>query len=566
MLRVVLRGDNVKDEEGFRAVFKVLQPFRRQRKSFWTPSQSFLTSDAISAKLPDCYQCRKKNVLKFGKNLIPSSISRLSLGKKFEEVIFEKGWKKVPSRECTCARSSFLKYLDEFKLVGKEATFINQVYLWCKQKDAKVWSPSVLSKIELPKKLKTNREAGEKDETLEVMIWNVMPETQWKILLMSKNDALSLKQVETLYIDDHFTSSKDDETTGKLSAVCVQNFRKSLCYARIGRPNSLLLVNNLKRSATKWNKAFCKDVANIDQLQSNQKATGRFTYGTLEDFEPLLFGTSQLWKRWHIETLTLAKPGGSHKRKSHSVSLPFTHLFFWVHWPRATQHSQQSHSSQHYLFQDNAAVIQMINPGRNPHLTHVTRTQRIDLDMLCDRVKVGTFYFDNIRVNKRSGWQIFWQWKYFPRCSGIHGDMGGTSNSTMNEMMFGAFLANLSLAQLLEASSDVSGDDTAGDTCPDMESIRTKSIDIRLRFGWSLDLGTIEQQWVSLYSRQEGSSCRNALCSKSGSWYFMSDLEKTGFVRQWVLSTEKFRKCTMQRFTSSQNQSYVWDKERWTIQ
>ena len=104
----MLRVDNVKDEEGFRAVFKVLQPFRRQRKSFWTPSRSILTSDAISAKLPDCYQCRKKNVLKFGKKLIPSSISRLSLGKKFEEVIFEKGWEKVPSRECfTCTRSFF---------------------------------------------------------------------------------------------------------------------------------------------------------------------------------------------------------------------------------------------------------------------------------------------------------------------------------------------------------------------------------------------------------------------------------------------------------------------------
>ena len=49
-----------------------------------------------------------------------------------------------------------------------------------------------------------------------------------------------------------------------------------------------------------------------------------------------------------------------------------------------------------------------------------------------------------------------------------------------------------------------------------MESIRINSIEIRLRSGWSLDLGMIEQQGVSLYSRQEGSSCRDALRSESG--------------------------------------------------
>ena len=39
-----------------------------------------------------------------------------------------------------------------------------------------------------------------------------------------------------------------------------------------------------------------------------------------------------------------------------------------------------SHSTQLYLFEDNAAVIQMINEGRSPNLRHVTRTHGVDLN------------------------------------------------------------------------------------------------------------------------------------------------------------------------------------------
>ena len=155
--------------------------------------------------------------------------------------------------------------------------------------------------------------------------------------------------------------------------------------------------------------SLCKEVAYIDQLHlSNQKLQAGLRMKHLKTLNLWLFGTSQLWKRWNIETLTQAKPWPSHKRKSHSVSLTFSQLFFfWVHWPRTTQHSQPSHSSQHYLFENSVAVIQMINPGRNPHFTHVTRTHRVDLDWLCGRVKVDrfiliTFVWTNDQVGKYS--------------------------------------------------------------------------------------------------------------------------------------------------------------------
>ena len=88
------------------------------------------------------------------------------------------------------------------------------------------------------------------------------------------------------------------------------------------------------------------------------------------------------------------------------------------------------------------------------------------------------------------------------------------------------------LLSFRKAPSDVSGDDTAQEHGANMESVRNKSIAIRLRYGKSRDFGTIEQLWVSVYSRQEESFCRHALSSESGGkplacWYFISNVRKT---------------------------------------
>ena len=50
--------------------------------------------------------------------------------------------------------------------------------------------------------------------------------------------------------------------------------------------------------------------------------------------------------------------------------------------------SNSLHSTQLYLSEDNAAVIQMINKGRSLHLRHVTRTHRVDLDWLFERMNL----------------------------------------------------------------------------------------------------------------------------------------------------------------------------------
>ena len=77
----VLWGDNVKDEGGYRAVFTEhgVSASQMAAARFLDAISKLLgmageTSDAISAskwpKLPDCYECRKKNVLKCGSDFL----------------------------------------------------------------------------------------------------------------------------------------------------------------------------------------------------------------------------------------------------------------------------------------------------------------------------------------------------------------------------------------------------------------------------------------------------------------------------------------------------------------
>ena len=54
------------------------------------------------------------------------------------------------------------------------------------------------------------------------------------------------------------------------------------------------------------------------------------------------------------------------------------------HVPSSAQSCQRS--SKLYIFEDNEAVIKMIMKGRSPTMRHVTRTHRVALDWLFDRI------------------------------------------------------------------------------------------------------------------------------------------------------------------------------------
>ena len=58
-----------------------------------------------------------------------------------------------------------------------------------------------------------------------------------------------------------------------------------------------------------------------------------------------------------------------------------------------------------YVFEDNEAVIKMIIKGRSPTMRHVTRTNRVALDWLFDRInldsKIQIKYIDTKKPNRR---------------------------------------------------------------------------------------------------------------------------------------------------------------------
>ena len=58
-----------------------------------------------------------------------------------------------------------------------------------------------------------------------------------------------------------------------------------------------------------------------------------------------------------------------------------------------------NHEALLYVFEDNEAVIKMIMKGRSPTMRHVSRTHRVALDWLCDRInldsKIQIKYIDN---------------------------------------------------------------------------------------------------------------------------------------------------------------------------
>ena len=58
------------------------------------------------------------------------------------------------------------------------------------------------------------------------------------------------------------------------------------------------------------------------------------------------------------------------------------------HVPSKTAHSGSS--AMLYVFEDNEAAIKMIIKGRSPTMRHVSRTQRVALDWLFDRINLDT--------------------------------------------------------------------------------------------------------------------------------------------------------------------------------
>ena len=62
-----------------------------------------------------------------------------------------------------------------------------------------------------------------------------------------------------------------------------------------------------------------------------------------------------------------------------------TNCLMWIMYPLT--HSPQN-ESQLYTCEDNEAFIKMVIKGRSPTARHVSRTQRVALDWLFDRINL----------------------------------------------------------------------------------------------------------------------------------------------------------------------------------
>ena len=55
-----------------------------------------------------------------------------------------------------------------------------------------------------------------------------------------------------------------------------------------------------------------------------------------------------------------------------------------------------------YVFEDNEAVIKMIIKGRSPTMRHVSRTHRVALDWLFDRINLDSKIKNQIHLHQKS--------------------------------------------------------------------------------------------------------------------------------------------------------------------
>ena len=260
-----------------------------------------------------------------------------------------------------------------------------------------------------------------------------------------------LYKVSTPCIDDHHFKEEEMKSVGELSQVCSQIVLKFLYLARIGRPDILWSVNKLARSITKWTKACDKRLNRLISYihhtceykqychvgnTAKQCRLGLFQdsdfAGDLEDSKSTSGGTLCVFGSHTfvpISWMCKKRTAVSHSSTESEIisldtglrldGLPALELWDLIvsvlgNVSRVSDRSGQPDGSQKkidvmkdidsvpsnvqsarqeallYVFEDNEAVIKMIIKGRSPTMRHVSRTHRVALDWLFDRINLDS--------------------------------------------------------------------------------------------------------------------------------------------------------------------------------
>ena len=164
-----------------------------------------------------------------------------------------------------------------------------------------------------------------------------------------------LYEVSSPCIDDHHFKEEELKSVGELSQVCSQIVLKCLYLARIGRLYILCSVLKLARSITKWTKACDKRLSRLISSMIIQVNTGKI----------VMWETQQNNPDWDC------------------FKTPILQEIMKIRNPLLEEHCAFLE-----VFEDNEAVIKMIIKGRSPTMRHVSRTHRVALDWLFDRINL----------------------------------------------------------------------------------------------------------------------------------------------------------------------------------
>ena len=260
-----------------------------------------------------------------------------------------------------------------------------------------------------------------------------------------------LYKVSTPCIDDHHFKEEEMKSVGELSHVCSQLVPKCLYLARIGRPDIFWSGNKLALSITKWTKSCDKRMNRLISYihhtfeykqychvcnTAKQCRLGLFQdsdfAGDLEGSKYTSGGTlCVLGSHTFVPISWMCKKqtAVSHSSTESEIisldtglrldGLPALELWDLIvsvlgHVSRVSDTSGQPDKSQKkidvmkdidsvpsnvqsarheallYVFEDNEAVIKMIIKGRSPTMRHVSRTHRVALDWLFDRINLDS--------------------------------------------------------------------------------------------------------------------------------------------------------------------------------
>ena len=327
------------------------------------------------------------------RNLYGHPLAGLLWERQIENVLMEHGWEKIQNWECLFVhrqKGLFLSvYLDDIKLAGKKqnidpiwkllskevdleepTSFVDHVHFGCTQRQCEI-SKDIVDNYRTMFESRISAGGVEKlplPQNLSISSWSYdihAKKCVERYCELANKTTQQLYKVSTPCIDDHHFKEEETKYVGELSQVCSQIVRKYFCRLR------------------------CKEYISHTESEIISLDAGLRLDGipALALWDLIVFGlgnTIQTPDRSGQPVVNGDKDHGLNKRSQGMINV----LNNIDCVPSNVQVSHQE--ALLYMFEDNEAVIKMIMKGRSPTLRHVSRTHRVALDCLFDRINLDS--------------------------------------------------------------------------------------------------------------------------------------------------------------------------------